>query len=77
MKLQKPTTQEKRALKGETNVAALLNALDQRVTEKATLIIVGRPESSGCSQQSTPRSHHLFRYLSLSRLEIVHASFAL
>ncbi|SPE61783.1 hypothetical protein SBV1_760003 [Verrucomicrobia bacterium] len=42
MRLQKPTKEEKRALKGETNVAALLNALDLRLSEKTPLIIVGR-----------------------------------
>jgi hypothetical protein len=42
MRLHKPTPEEKKALKGETNVEALLNALDQRMTEKAEVILVGR-----------------------------------
>ena len=59
MKLQKPTTQEKRALKGETNVAALLNALDQRVTEKVTLIIVGRASYQIGNDEFAPRLRQL------------------
>lgn len=42
MKVRLPTAQEKRALEGETNVAALLHALDERVSGKTTLVIVGR-----------------------------------
>jgi hypothetical protein len=38
----KPTPEERKALKGETNVEALLNALDQRLTEKAEVVLVGR-----------------------------------
>jgi hypothetical protein len=42
MKFKEPSNEEKRALKGENNVEALLYALDQRLTEKTTVILVGR-----------------------------------
>ncbi len=42
MKLKVPTEQEKRALRGDNNVEALLYALDQRMAEKTSVIIVGR-----------------------------------
>lgn len=44
MRFQKkePTLSEKKALKGRTNVDALLYALDQRMTGKTRVILVGR-----------------------------------
>ena len=42
MKLREPTDEEKRSLKGENNVEALLHALDQRLATKTTVIVVGR-----------------------------------
>jgi hypothetical protein len=42
MKLQRPTPEEKRALKGDTNVEALIYALDRRLEEPRAVIIVGR-----------------------------------
>jgi hypothetical protein len=41
-KFREPSDEEKRALKGENNVEALLYALDQRMTEQTPVIIVGR-----------------------------------
>jgi hypothetical protein len=42
MKLKLPTPEEKRALPGETNVEALLYALDSRLPDKTTVMLVGR-----------------------------------
>jgi len=42
MRLKQPTLEEKRAIVGDTNVEALLHALDVRLSGKTTVILVGR-----------------------------------
>jgi hypothetical protein len=59
MRLQKPTTKEKQSLKGESNVEALLGALDQRMIENTTLIIVGRASYQIGDNEFAPKLREL------------------
>ncbi len=61
MKIAKPSSQDKRELPGETNVAALLNALDQRVTTKTQLIVVGRSSYQIGNDEFAPKLRALLK----------------